>query len=151
VLEAGGGTGRVSSLLIPLVGTLVINDLSQPMLKQARDKGSLHPVQSTVEQLPFPDARFDRVFAVDALHHFSDHQAAIGELLRVLRPAGRMVIEEPDIKRFPVKLIALLEKLALMNSHFLTAEEIRALVTSQGVHAQIGCISDFATCVIVDK
>jgi demethylmenaquinone methyltransferase/2-methoxy-6-polyprenyl-1,4-benzoquinol methylase len=151
VLEAGGGTGRVSSDLVPLVGKLVINDLSRPMLNQARRKGSLQPVQSTVEQLPFPNASFDRVFAVDALHHFSDHRAAIGELLRVLRPGGRMVIEEPDIKRLPVKLIALLEKLALMNSRFLTAEQIHALVASQGVQPQIGCMSDYATCIVVDK
>jgi demethylmenaquinone methyltransferase/2-methoxy-6-polyprenyl-1,4-benzoquinol methylase len=151
VLEAGGGTGRVSSDLVPLVGKLVINDLSRPMLNQARRKASLQPVQSTVEQLPFPNASFDRVFAVDALHHFSDHRAAIGELLRVLRPGGRMVIEEPDIKRLPVKLIALLEKLALMNSRFLTAEQIHALVASQGVQPQIGCMSDYATCIVVDK
>jgi demethylmenaquinone methyltransferase/2-methoxy-6-polyprenyl-1,4-benzoquinol methylase len=151
MLEAGGGTGRVSSLLVPLVGTLVINDLSAPMLKEAQRKGPLHPVQSYVERLPFPDVSFDRVFAVDALHHFDDHHAAVGELLRVLRPGGRLVIEEPDIRRFPVKLIALLEKLALMNSHFLPAERIRSLVASQGLDAQIGCISDFATCVVVDK
>jgi demethylmenaquinone methyltransferase/2-methoxy-6-polyprenyl-1,4-benzoquinol methylase len=151
VLEAGGGTGRVSSELVPLVGTLVINDLSQPMLRQARSKGSLQPVQSYVERLPFPDASFDRVFAVDALHHFSDHHAALGELLRVLRPEGRLVIEEPDITRFVVKLVALFEKLALMNSHFLSGEEIRALVASHGLQAEIGCISDFATCVVVDK
>jgi demethylmenaquinone methyltransferase/2-methoxy-6-polyprenyl-1,4-benzoquinol methylase len=151
VLEAGGGTGRVSSELIPLVGTLVINDLSQPMLRQARSKGPLHPVQSTVERLPFPDASFDRVFAVDAFHHFRDHHAAIGELLRVLGPGGRLVIEEPDIKRLAVKLVALLEKLALMNSRFLSGEEIRALVASRGLQAEIGCISEFATCVVVDK
>jgi demethylmenaquinone methyltransferase/2-methoxy-6-polyprenyl-1,4-benzoquinol methylase len=151
VLEAGGGTGRVSSTLLPLVGTLVINDLSQPMLEQARSKGLLHPVRSYVERLPFADASFDRVFAVDAFHHFSDHHAAIGELLRILKPSGRLVIEEPDIKRFSVKLIALLEKLALMNSHFLSGEEIRALVASHGLQAEIGCISDFATCVVVDK
>jgi demethylmenaquinone methyltransferase/2-methoxy-6-polyprenyl-1,4-benzoquinol methylase len=150
-LEAGGGTGRVSSELIPLVGTLVINDLSRPMLDQARRKGPLHPVQSYVERLPSPDASFDRVFAIDALHHFSDHHTAIGELLRILRPAGRLVIEEPDIKRFSVKLIALAERLALMKSHFLSGEEIRALVASHGMQAELGCLSDFATCIVVDK
>jgi hypothetical protein len=61
------------------------------------------------------------------------------------------VIEEPDIKRFAVKLVALFEKLALMNSRFLSGEEIRALVASHGLRAEIGCISDFATCVVVDK
>jgi len=151
MLEAGGGTGRVSSRLTSLVGSLVINDLSAPMLKEAQRKGPLHPVQSYVERLPFPDDSFDRVFAIDALHHFDDHRAAVRELLRVLRTEGRLVIEEPDIRRFPVKLIALLEKLALMKSHFLSAEEIRELVVSQGQTAQIGCISDFATCVVVDK
>jgi demethylmenaquinone methyltransferase/2-methoxy-6-polyprenyl-1,4-benzoquinol methylase len=151
MLEAGGGTGRVSSRLTPLVGTLVINDLSAPMLKEAQRKGMLHPVQSYVERLPFPDGSFDRVFAVDALHHFDDHHKAVGELLRVLRLKGRLVIEEPDIKRWPVKLIALLEKLTLMHSHFLPAERIRALVASHGLDAQIGCISDFATCIVVDK
>jgi demethylmenaquinone methyltransferase/2-methoxy-6-polyprenyl-1,4-benzoquinol methylase len=151
MLEAGGGTGRVSSRLIPLVGTLVVNDLSAPMLKEAQRKGPLHPVQSYVERLPFPDGGFDRVFAVDALHHFDDHEAAVRELLRVLRPEGRLVIEEPDIRRFPVKLVALLEKLFLMNSHFLSGEEILKLVASHGFDAQIGCISDLATCVVVDK
>lgn len=151
MLEAGGGTGRVSSALTSLVDVLVINDLSAPMLKEAQEKGNLHPVQSYVEQLPFPDAAFSRVFAVDAFHHFNDHRTAIGELLRVLSPEGRLVIEEPDIRRFPVKAIALLERLALMNSHFLSGERIRALVASHGLDAQIGCLSDFAICVVVDK
>ena len=151
MLEAGGGTGRVSSRLASLVGTLVINDLSAPMLREAQQKGPLRPVQSYVERLPFPDASFDRVFAVDALHHFDDHRAAVGELLRVLRSGGRLVIEEPDIRRFPVKIVALLEKLALMNSHFLSDDEIRSLVESFGLAPQVGCLSDFATCVVVDK
>lgn len=151
VLEAGGGTGRVSFEMIPMVGTLVINDLSRPMLRKAQAKGALRPVQSYVERLPFADACFSRVFAVDAFHHFDDHRTAIRELLRVLQPKGRLVIEEPDIGRFPVKIVALLEKLALMNSHFLSAEEIRALVAAEGLQAHTGCLSDFSTCVIVDK
>ena len=151
VLEAGGGTGRVSSELIPLVGVLVINDLSRQMLEQTQAKGPLRPVQSYVEHLPFPDECFSRVFAVDAFHHFNDHRTATRELLRVLQPKGRLVIDEPDIKRFPVKIVALLEKLALMNSHFLSADEIRALIAAEGLQARAGCLTDFSTCVIVDK
>ena len=85
------------------------------------------------------------------LHHFNDHDTAIRELLRVLRPKGRLIIDEPDIKRFSVKVVALLEKLALMRSRFLPAEEIRALIASHGLQARTGCLSDFSTCVIVDK
>ncbi len=151
MLEAGGGTGRVASRLLPVVGLLVVNDLSAPMLRKAQAKGPLRPVQSYVERLPFCDGCFSRVFAVDAFHHFNDHHAAIRELLRVLAPRGRLVIEEPDIRRFPVKLVALLEKLALMRSHFRSAEEIRAMVASHGLQARTACLSDFSTCVVVDK
>ncbi len=151
MLEAGAGTGRVSSLLAPWVGTLVINDLSAPMLREAQEKGLLNPVQSYVERLPFPEASFSRVFAVDALHHFDDHRAAVGELVRILEPGGRLVIEEPDIKRFPVKVIALLEKVAMMQSHFLSGERISALVAAHGLEARIACLGGYATCVVVDK
>ena len=151
MLEAGGGTGRVSSLLTPLVGTLVINDVSAPMLREAQGKGGLHPAQSYVERLPFPDRCFSRVIAIDAFHHFRDHRAAIGELLRVLEAGGRLVVEEPDITRFPVKLVALLEKLALMRSHFFSAERIQTMVNEHGAESHIGCMRDYAMCVVVDK
>ncbi len=151
VLEAGGGTGRVSARLRPMVRRLVINDLSLPMLKQAQGKDQLLPIQAAVEHLPFPNEQFARVLAVDALHHFGDQHAAVGELLRVLKRGGRLVIEEPDITRLPVKLIALAEKLALMHSSFHSAEEMKALVAAHGFSAQVGCLRDFATCIVVDK
>ncbi|MDO9301402.1 MAG: hypothetical protein Q7T89_08460, partial [Anaerolineales bacterium] len=40
---------------------------------------------------------------------------------------GLLVIEEPDIRTFGVKLIALAEKLLLMRSHFLAPDEIMKL------------------------
>ena len=151
MLEAGGGTGRVASLLAPMVGTLVINDLSRPMLREAKGKGALYPAQSYVERLPFHDHSFGRVLAVDAFHHFGDQSAAIDELLRVLEPGGRLVIEEPDITRLPVKIVALLEKLTLMRSHFFSAKHIQALMREHGVEARVGCMRDYAACVVVDK
>lgn len=151
LLDAGGGTGRASSPLRPLVGNLVVSDPSQPMLQQASARNSLHPVGAYSEGLPFDTASFDRVLVVDALHHFCDQRAAIADLLRVLKPGGRLVIEEPDIGTLPVKLIAAAEKLLLMRSHFYAPAQIQAMAEQLGAQARIDYKNRFEAWVVVDK
>ncbi len=151
MLDAGGGTGRVASTLLPLVDRLVISDLSAPMLGQAQLKGVACSVQAHTERLPFPDEHFDRVLVVDALHHFADPRLSVAELIRVLKPGGRLLIEEPDIATWPVKLMALAETLALMGSHFYSPQQISYLVAANGLHATIAHDEDVTAWVIVDK
>jgi demethylmenaquinone methyltransferase/2-methoxy-6-polyprenyl-1,4-benzoquinol methylase len=108
------------------VDEVVIADVSMGMLKQT-PRTALKPVCSHSESLPFPDDFFERVIMVDALHHVIDQPASAREMFRVLKPGGRIIIEEPDIRAFAVKLIALAEKLLLMRSHFLAPSRISAL------------------------
>lgn len=124
LLDAGGGTGRVAQFMSGKAHPVVVSDLSCKMLAQARQKDGLHPVCSPTEKLPFPDESFARIIMVDALHHVCDQQQTADELWRVLQPGGRIVIEEPDVRTFPVRLIALAEKLALMRSHFLSPPRV---------------------------
>ncbi len=115
ILDIGGGTGRVSQIF----GghhMVVICDPSWGMLRQARRKG-LMTCRGVAEYLPFVDGAFDCALIVDAFHHFRDHDATAQEALRVLRPGGRLVIEEPDVRHWAVKLILLAEKLLFMHSH----------------------------------
>jgi ubiquinone/menaquinone biosynthesis C-methylase UbiE len=151
LLDAGGGTGRVSSQLRHLVDEVIISDPSALMLKQAQLKGKLLSAQAHAERLPFPNASFDRVVVVDALHHFVNQREAVGDLLRVLKPGGRLLIEEPDIHRLIVKFIALGEKVALMRSHFISAEQIRDIVVAQGCSAAIERDGQFTAWISVDK
>ena len=151
LLDVGGGTGRVSAQLRPYVDELFISDVSLEMLRQAQGKGMCCPAAAHAEKLPFADESFERVLVVDALHHFWDQEAAVVELLRILKPGGRLVIEEPDLSRWGVKMVAVAEKLMLMQSRFYYPREIREMVVAQGVAAQIINDGGFATWVLADK
>jgi ubiquinone/menaquinone biosynthesis C-methylase UbiE len=126
-LDAGGGTGRAVERLDCSSCNVVVADASFKMLRQAAIKPGLTGVQSYAEKLPFESKIFDRVIMVDALHHVIDQKATALELFRVLKPDGILLIHEPDIQHFAVKLIAVAEKLALMRSRFLSPQKIAHL------------------------
>ena len=150
LLDAGGGTGRMAQFMTAKAGRVVIADFSLKMLLQARQKDGLLPVCSPAEKLPFGDASFERILMVDALHHVCDQAAVAAELWRLLQPGGRLVIEEPDIRTFPVKLIALGEKLALMRSRFLSPQRIAGLFALPDAHVDIEA-EDYNAWIIVEK
>lgn len=150
LLDAGGGTGRVSQFFAGMANPLVVADLSPNMLAEARQKNALSPLRSHSENLPFPDGSFARIIMVDALHHVIDQQQSLTELWRVLQPGGILVIEEPDIRTFTVKLLALAEKLALMRSHFLSPAQIANLFTAPNAAVHIEA-DGFNAWVIVEK
>ena len=127
LLDVGGGTGRVSGFLTEQVNKVIIADLSEKMLLESYGKDGLEPVCTHAEKLPFPDAYFERVIMVDALHHVCDQEETAQELWRVLKPKGMIIIEEPDINKWGVKLVALGEKIALMRSHFLAPTAVKNL------------------------
>lgn len=128
LLDAAGGTGRIAEGLVDHAGRVVVSDSSLRMLQQARFKKGLDLVGGETEHLPFPDGSFERVVIVDAFHHLADQGRSLSELWRVLTPGGRLVIEEPDIRRIAVKLVALAEKVTLFRSHFISAERIATLL-----------------------
>jgi ubiquinone/menaquinone biosynthesis C-methylase UbiE len=128
LLDAGGGTGRVSEVLRSMVKGVFVADLSRGMTRREVVKG-LPAVCTPAESLPFPSESFDRVIMVDALHHVIDQSQTARELFRVLIPGGRIVIVEPDIRHLIIKVIAIGEKALLMRSHFLSGDEIASLFT----------------------
>jgi ubiquinone/menaquinone biosynthesis C-methylase UbiE len=136
VLDVGGGTGRVATAIREHAGEVIIADASFGMLHQA-DRTRLGLACSNSETLPFPDRTFERIIMVDALHHVIHQGQTAREMYRVLKPGGRIIIEEPDIRKFAVKLIAVGEKLLLMRSHFLSPQRIMELFLFDSVKASV--------------
>jgi len=137
VLDVGGGTGRNVDRLAALGARVVVCDFAAGMVRQVRRKG-LTAVRGSVVNLPFRDHSADRILVVDAFHHFvhpspqvAQRQAA-HELLRVLRPGGRLVIEDPDPSYPGTRLIAGIERILLMGSRFWPVEELVALFQAAG-------------------
>jgi len=150
VLDAGGGTGRVAQYFVGKTADVVVADQTFEMLLEARKKEGLTAVCSLTETIPFPGEQFCCIIMVDAFHHVADQAATIRELWRVLKPGGRVIIEEPDIRKFSVKLVALAEKLALMRSHFLSPQKILALFGDGGHHARVE-VDKWTAWIIVEK
>ena len=148
VLDVGGGTGRISQFISGQVDQIIIADLSFKMLGKSKLKNELFPVNSPSEFLPFPDETFDRIIMVDALHHVCDQNKTAQELWRVTKPGGKIVIEEPDIHTWAVKLVALVERLVLMRSHFLSTQGIQDLFTGLPAKTAIYQEGHFAWVVI---
>ena len=150
LLDAGGGTGRVSGFLQEHVGSIVLSDISMGMLKEAATKNGLRPTCALTETMPFASNFFDCVLMVDALHHVNDQAQSAHELWRIIKSGGRIVIQEPDIRKFAVKLIAIAEKLALMRSHFLAPQKIADLFPFDGADIDVHT-EDFSAWVVVKK
>jgi arsenite methyltransferase len=100
VADVGAGTGFIAAGLAPLVKQVYALDGSVAMLEVARknlaDFDNIVFQSSDGASLPLDDGSVDAVFANMYLHHSPDPLAAIREMVRVLRPGGRLVITDMD-------------------------------------------------------
>jgi ubiquinone/menaquinone biosynthesis C-methylase UbiE len=103
VLEIGPGTGYytldVAGWLGP-DGEVAIFDLQQEFLDHVmrraaeRGLGNVIPTRGDATALPYEDESFDAVLLTAVLGEIPDRGAALGEIRRVLKPDGRLVVGE---------------------------------------------------------
>ena len=100
VADIGAGTGFMAAGLAPLVSHVHVVDGSAAMLEVARrnleEFSNVSYHESDGLALPFPDASLEAVFANMYLHHTLDPLAAIREMVRILRPGGKLLITDMD-------------------------------------------------------
>jgi ubiquinone/menaquinone biosynthesis C-methylase UbiE len=122
VLEIGCGPGYFSRAVAAAVpdGSLVLFDLQEAMLELARKRllafGNVQFTQGDASSLPFPDASFDAVLLVLVLGEVPDRDRCIAEVVRVLRPGGRVTFAE-----------------SRRDSDFIPIAELKALAAKQGL------------------
>lgn len=68
------------------------SDFCAEMLAHAASRGVAKTIVADALHLPFPDAGFDVVTVAFGLRNMADYPAALREMLRVIRPGGRLVI-----------------------------------------------------------
>lgn len=126
VIDLGGGTGRVSLLIAQKVKKLVIVDASAAMLKVAASRG-LEIVCGTAEKIPVAKDSVDKITIIDAFHHFQEPEIALKEIFRVLKPGGKVFIEEVFPHGLFGNALVFAENVLRMNSFFYQPKTITAM------------------------
>ena len=95
--DIGAGTGFITEGLVREGLHVIAVDQSEAMLEQLKKKYSeLDCRQTEAENLPVADDAVDYVFANMYLHHVEKPSEAIGEMTRILKKGGRLVITDLD-------------------------------------------------------
>lgn len=144
VLDAGCGTGNFEAFLqekqAPAVAIEAL-DFSEAMLQIAREKvGALPSVRfvrgDLDSPLPYLDGAFDRILSINVLYALEDWDRTVRELLRVLKPGGRMVIttSAPDFRFVPL----LVDHFRRVGNIWGFRRQARTVLRSLGVFSTMG-------------
>ncbi|EGK07906.1 bifunctional demethylmenaquinone methyltransferase/2-methoxy-6-polyprenyl-1,4-benzoquinol methylase UbiE [Kingella kingae] len=144
VLDIAGGTGDLSrgwAKRVGKTGEVWLTDINSSMLTVGRDRllneGTILPVAvCDAEKLPFPDNYFDLVSVSFGLRNMTHKDVALGEMYRVLKPGGTLLVLEfskvyeplaPVYDAYSFKLLPLMGKLIAKDadSYQYLAESIR--------------------------
>ena len=144
VLDIAGGTADLSALFIEQVGAsgeVWLTDINNSMLTIGRDRlldegRAASVAQCDAEKLPFPADYFDCVSVAFGLRNMTHKDAALKEMLRVLRPGGCVLVLEfskvwkplqPVYDTYSFKVLPAMGKLIAKdeNSYRYLAESIR--------------------------
>jgi ubiquinone/menaquinone biosynthesis C-methylase UbiE len=141
LLDVGCGDGLLVCGVAAKGADAMGVDPDPAMLATARSRIATAEVRATflegrIERLPFPDASFDVVASVTVLCFVPDAAGAVREMVRVLRPGGRLVLGE--LGRWSVwavlrRVRGWLGSTTWKSARFRTSAELRALVEQAGL------------------
>src|SRR5438876_7818316 len=94
--DLGCGTGQVAAALAPFVAGVIAVDGSAAMLRAARtrlhDRTNVELRRGHLESIPINDGQLDAATLMLVVHHVPEPPRAIGEVARVLKRGGRLIM-----------------------------------------------------------
>jgi SAM-dependent methyltransferase len=95
ILENGCGVGMYVEHLSPFAGKVIGLEYDFERAAAARTN-SPNIINGAGEFLPIPSGSFDLILSHEVIEHVQDDRAAVCEMIRVLRPGGRLVLFVPN-------------------------------------------------------
>lgn len=101
VLDVGTGTGQILPWIINEMesGELIGTDISESMIKRARDRVEetqenleVKVLYDDIEESKFPNDHFDKIISTFTLTTIPDFESAVKECRRILKPEGKMIV-----------------------------------------------------------
>lgn len=111
-LDLGTGNGDGTYLISKHKKTIGV-DYGQKSLQNAARKGVL-VYHADARDLPFASDTFSSVSCLDVLEHIQQPELAIGEMARVLKDGGTLVLQTPEREVFKERLLAMVRRLGLV-------------------------------------
>lgn len=126
-LAAIASEGKVHGIDYSADSVAVARSVNRELIKSRR----VDIQQGSVSQLPFPDGTFDIVTAVETHYYWPNLTADMREILRVLKPGGRLVIIAETYKgrRFDALYRPVMK---LLRATYLSVSEHRELFAAAG-------------------
>lgn len=136
VLDLGCGPGGFLALVSPLCEKVVGADITPNFIEECgnliKKKALMNASAVLIKPgiIPFPDDHFDKIIMVDTIHHLENAAETMGELNRILKKDGLLLIFEPNKLNPLLYLMCCLDK----NEHGLlrlgTIKKYRQLIGS---------------------
>lgn len=95
ILENGCGVGTYVEHLSPFGGNVIGLEYDFERAAEAR-RNSAYIINGEGEFLPLPSSTFDLILSHEVIEHVQDDRAAICEMIRALKPGGRIVLFAPN-------------------------------------------------------
>lgn len=140
VLDIGCGSGLALKMLgdIIIEGKIVGVDYSPLMLRQAEKRnrqgvkeGKIAIHHGSVSDLPFPDASFDKVCAIETFYFWPNPSEDLQEVNRILRPGGTVAVAM-EISKEGKNGSSILDNAQRLGFPIFSGKEMKTLLSAAG-------------------